>query len=149
MDEIINYTMENPTNTNPNVLRGMLENYGGNSSGYTVTETVIHENENAVFTSNHYDFTPSFNKWVSCYVSINGVTTDMLVEADKMISVPCGRYGVTLAVLENNGVRLTATPRAETVPSLTNASVKLFIKTVEVTDDFVFAVAKAIEIING
>lgn len=148
MDDIINYTMENPGNTNPNVLRSMLENYSsGNSSGYTITETVIHENENAVFTSNHYDFTPSSDK-ISCYVSINGVTTDRLVQVDGMIGVPCGMYGVTLAVLVNNDIRLTATPRMETAPSLTNASVKLFTKTAEVTDDFVFAVAKAIEIIN-
>ena len=30
MDEIINYVMETPGNTNPNVLRGMLNNSGGN-----------------------------------------------------------------------------------------------------------------------
>ena len=29
MDEIINYVMDTPGNTNPNVLRGMLENSGG------------------------------------------------------------------------------------------------------------------------
>lgn len=29
MDEIINYVMNTPGNTNPNVLRGMLENSGG------------------------------------------------------------------------------------------------------------------------
>lgn len=34
MDDIINYTMENPNNTNPNVLRGLLENYSeGGGSG--------------------------------------------------------------------------------------------------------------------
>ena len=27
MDEVINYIMETPGNTNPNVLKGMLENY--------------------------------------------------------------------------------------------------------------------------
>ena len=30
MDEIIDYVMETPGNTNPNVLRGMLNNSGGN-----------------------------------------------------------------------------------------------------------------------
>lgn len=33
MDEVINYVMETPGNTNPNVLRGMLENI--NTSGST------------------------------------------------------------------------------------------------------------------
>ena len=31
MDEIIDYVMETPGNTNPNVLRGMLNNRGGGS----------------------------------------------------------------------------------------------------------------------
>ena len=29
MDEIIDYVIETPQNTNPNVLRGMLENLSG------------------------------------------------------------------------------------------------------------------------
>lgn len=35
MDEIIDYVMETPGNTNPNVLRGMLNNNGGNLPAVT------------------------------------------------------------------------------------------------------------------
>lgn len=35
MDEIIDYVMETPGNTNPNVLRGMLNNSGGNLPAIT------------------------------------------------------------------------------------------------------------------
>ena len=36
MDEIINYVMTNPENTNPNILRSMLENYGGGGGLFVV-----------------------------------------------------------------------------------------------------------------
>ena len=38
MDEIIDYVMETPGNTNPNVLRGMLNNSGGNLPAVTSDE---------------------------------------------------------------------------------------------------------------
>ena len=38
MDEVINYVMETPGNTNPNVLRGMLQNSsGGGNAAFYVT----------------------------------------------------------------------------------------------------------------
>lgn len=40
MDDIINYTMENPDNTNPNVLRGMLESYSRGGGALVVNVTV-------------------------------------------------------------------------------------------------------------
>jgi len=39
MDDIINYVMNTPGNTNPNVLKGLLNKMGGSGSGYTVEET--------------------------------------------------------------------------------------------------------------
>lgn len=53
MDEIINYIMETPGNTNPNVLRGMLENSSSGSSG---SGLVVHADidetdpENTIYT---------------------------------------------------------------------------------------------------
>ena len=38
MDEVINYVMETPGNTNPNVLKGMLENYVEPSGTIEITE---------------------------------------------------------------------------------------------------------------
>lgn len=36
MDEVINYVMETPGNTNPNVLRGMLQNSSGGGTALAV-----------------------------------------------------------------------------------------------------------------
>ena len=36
MDEVINYVMETPGNTNPNVLRGMLQNSSGGGNALIV-----------------------------------------------------------------------------------------------------------------
>ena len=41
MDEIIDYVMETPGNTNPNVLRGMLNNSGGSGSGVLIVNGTI------------------------------------------------------------------------------------------------------------
>lgn len=156
MDDIINYTMENPDNTNPNVLRSMLENYSGSSSsGYKVEEDIIHENENAVFANNNYDFTAT-NPFRMCYVSINGKVSSKIAtlytgDGPEPSAVLCGRYRVKLTLIdtENGIIRVTATPSGENIPSLSKAPVKLFNKSVEVSDDFVLAVKKATEIING
>lgn len=43
MDEIINYVMENPENTNPNVLRNMLENYNSSGGGLLIVNVVPDE----------------------------------------------------------------------------------------------------------
>ena len=43
MDDIINYIMENPDNTNPNVLRSMLENYSKSDSGALVVNVTLGE----------------------------------------------------------------------------------------------------------
>lgn len=153
MDDIINYTMENPGNTNPNILRSMLENYDGNSSGYTITETVYHENKNAEFVNNTYTFA-GIELPISVMIEINGVPSDNMVTVDAEKTTYCGGYNIALVYRESltspdEECVLTATPATEMGLPLTNASVKIYRKNVEVTDDFVSAVAKAMEIING
>ena len=42
MNEIIDYVMNSPQNTNPNVLKGLLESYeGGGTSDFTTAEVTI------------------------------------------------------------------------------------------------------------
>lgn len=42
MNEIIDYVMNSPQNTNPNVLKGLLESYeGGGNSDFTTAEVTI------------------------------------------------------------------------------------------------------------
>ena len=43
MDEIIDYVMETPGNTNPNVLRGMLNNSGGGSSSDVLVANMTYD----------------------------------------------------------------------------------------------------------
>ena len=48
MDEVINYVMETPGNTNPNVLRSMLNNSSGSSDGiFKATFSGLTSNDNA------------------------------------------------------------------------------------------------------
>ena len=48
MDEVINYVMETPGNTNPNVLRGMLQNNGGGGNMLAVKVEIDTETENTI-----------------------------------------------------------------------------------------------------
>ena len=45
MDEIIDYVMETPGNTNPNVLRGMLNNRGGGGSDILFVNMTVEETD--------------------------------------------------------------------------------------------------------
>ena len=56
MDEIINYVMETPGNTNPNVLKGLLENYnegGGSDSSELMVVKITSADIESEYTFSH------------------------------------------------------------------------------------------------
>lgn len=86
MDEVINYVMDTPGNTNPNVLRGMLENSSSGSSGggLVVHAEVDETGKDPIYTLDKtgqeiLDAYP----WVKCvYTSTDllGVTTYVILD---------------------------------------------------------------------
>lgn len=60
MDEVINYVMDTPGNTNPNVLRGMLENSSGDSR-FVVTLTPTAQDFSGVMDKTPQEITAAYN----------------------------------------------------------------------------------------
>ena len=66
MDDIINYTMETPNNTNPNVLRGLLENYSESGSRSDLLVVKITEGSSAHETTYVFSHTPAeVYEWIT------------------------------------------------------------------------------------
>ena len=99
MDEIIDYVMETPQNTNPNVLRSMLENLNGGSS----------ESNNFVFT---YD--PATRMTNKTYAEIaEAMKNHKLVLCDIIIDNTYGGTYIVTRVFDdttNSEYRITFAP---------------------------------------
>lgn len=75
MDEIIDYVVETPQNTNPNILRGMLQNLGGGGSNDFVL-TVIRDNEQEQY---RFDKTPE--ETYAVYETGKNMTIKLVVDS--------------------------------------------------------------------
>ena len=63
MDEIINYVMDTPGNTNPNVLRGMLQNNSGGSDNIFLVKIRPGEEDDTFISDKTYEeITEAFNE---------------------------------------------------------------------------------------
>ena len=85
MDEVINYVMETPGNTNPNVLRGMLNNSSGSNDGiFRATFSGLTSDNTASCDKTSEEFIAAYEagKLIKIYYmmdSVSKVTTELLL----------------------------------------------------------------------
>lgn len=70
-NDIINYVMQSPDNTNPNVLRGLLNNINSNIDIFVVTITETGSGRNATYSSDK-----TFNEIAAAYNAGKYITAD-------------------------------------------------------------------------
>ncbi len=104
MNEVIDYVMNTPGNTNPNVLRGMLQSNEGNSGGIFIVNVVHDETLNKdKLDKNYAEIEAAFNEGKAVFTK-----KDNRADANGFLSVrPV--IGITSGVLGNSEMYVVVT----------------------------------------
>lgn len=103
MDEIINYVMDTPGNTNPNVLRGMLEN-SSDSNRFVVTLTPTEDDFSGVMDKTCAEITAAYEAGKDIWLDIDATALGYelwRVKATIEAKANGDNYGQVMAFLIN------------------------------------------------
>lgn len=103
MDEVINYVMDTPGNTNPNVLRGMLEN-SSDSNRFVVTLTPTEDDFSGVMDKTCAEITAAYEAGKDIWLDIDATALGYelwRVKATIEAKANGDNYGQVMAFLIN------------------------------------------------